>query len=103
MRPSRADWKKLEEFLSITFQQLYLGQDSELPLVREPPFEFRIFNAITGCGLNIRKYGPVCSLSTLAATDISMEGVLAQVMARFSQYWDEFLQADGSFVVCVAP
>ena len=98
MRPSRADWKKLEELLSITSQQLSLGQESELLLVRETPlFEFRLFNAITGCGLNVRKHGPVCSLSRLATTDISVEEVLAHVMARFSRYWDEFLLADGSF------
>jgi len=39
----------------------------------------------------------VCSLSRLAATDISMEGVLAHLMARLSRYWDEFLLAGGSF------
>ena len=50
-----------------------------------------------GCGLNVRKDGPVFSLSRLATTDISMERVLANLMARLSRYWDEFLLADGSF------
>ena len=64
---------------------------------RNPPFDFCVSNATTGCGLNIRKHGPACSLSRLATTDISMEEVLANVMALLSRYWDEFLLADGSF------
>ena len=52
---------------------------------------------MTGCGLNVRKDGPVLSLSRLANIDISMERVLANLMARLSQYWDEFLLVDGSF------
>jgi len=82
--------------LSIT-SRLLLGQKAESSLVRGTPFRITCFNAIIGCGLNLRKDGPVCSLSRLAATDVSMEGVLAHLMARLSQYWDEFLLAGGSF------
>ena len=56
-----------------------------------------MFDATTGCGLNVRKHGSVCSLSRLATTDISAEGVLDNVMALLSRYWDEFLLAGGSF------
>ena len=52
---------------------------------------------MTGCGLNVRKDGPLCSLSRLTTIDLSMERVLATMMAMLSRYWDEFLLADGSF------
>jgi hypothetical protein len=96
MRESTADWKKLEELLSIT-SRLLLSQIIEFSLVRETLFGLHVFNVIIGCGLNLRKHGPPCSLSRLASTDISMEGVLANLMARLSRYWDAFLLADGSF------
>jgi len=56
-----------------------------------------MFTAITGCGLDVCNDGPLYSLSRLTDTEISMEGVLADIMARLSVYWDEFLMAGGSF------
>ena len=56
-----------------------------------------MFNAITGCGLDVRNDGPLCSLSRLTGAVLSMERVLANIMARLSVYWDEFLLAGGSF------
>jgi len=52
---------------------------------------------LIGCGLDVRNNGPLCSLSRLAGTELSMERVLADIMVRFSVYWNEFLTVDGSF------
>ena len=56
-----------------------------------------MFNAITGCGLDVLNDKPLCSLSQLTDRPPSMERVLANIMARFSVYWDEFLLGGGSF------
>ena len=61
------------------------------------PFELFAFTAITGCGLDVCNDGPLYSLSRLTGAEISMERVLAAIMARLSMYWDEFLMAGGSF------
>ena len=56
-----------------------------------------MFNVITGCGLDVLNGGPLCSLSQLTNEPPSMERVLANIVARFSVCWDEFLLAGGSF------
>ena len=55
----------------------------------------------SGCGLNVNSPPPIASLASLLPPGedrtISMELMLALIMAKFDTMWDKFLINKGSF------